>query len=612
MDPRPSSTMTDPARAMPAPDSLTTGEYLAFEQLLAELSASFVNLPASSVDPAITDALRRIVGLLGVERCNLVRFAADHEPRLTHTWSVAGVPAVVLRSISSEFPWLLRRIRAGDPVVVARLADLPPDAAVDHATWRRFGVKSNLTVPMTVRGRIEGAIALASLRRERQWPEQLVSRLRIIADVFGNALAHKRAQEALDAAIAFEQRVSAILGALLTTGPAEQDRAIEAGLADMARVFGAERATLWQLVGDKAEFAKTHRWLAEGAPVAPDTVGASITPWLSGELLHGNVVRFANLGALPPEAAADLPGLRLLHIRAAVAVPLSVSGAVVGALAFATTHVDREWPEALVPRIRLFGEVLASVMARRTAERREHEAKAQAAHAARVGAMGAFAASLAHELTQPLAASLANAETGARLLASPEPDLDELRATLADIVADERRAGELVQKLRRFLRHGEVERGPLALRELLGEVLQLVAREAQARGVTLRLDASEALPEVVGDRVQLQQVVLNLLSNALDAVAGDRPAREVAVFAGHSGDGVRVEVRDSGAGMDPETLARIFQPFFTTKPKGMGLGLSISRTIVEAHGGTLSAHSAPGMGSTFRVELPPRPSRHTA
>jgi len=200
-----------------------------------------------------------------------------------------------------------------------------------------------------------------------------------------------------------------------------------------------------------------------------------------------------------------------------------------------------------------------------------------------------------------------------RLLAAPEPDLDELRATLADIVADERRAGELVQKLRRFLRRGEVERGELDLREVLEEVLELVGREAQVRNVRLRLEIAEGLPTVVGDRVQLQQVVLNLLSNAIDAVAaGDRPAREVGVLAGRCGDGVSVEVRDSGAGMDRETLAQIFQPFFTTKAKGMGLGLSISRTIVEAHGGTLSAQSAPGLGSTFRIELPPRPSRHAA
>jgi signal transduction histidine kinase len=598
--------MIDPVRAMSAPDSPAIG-HLAFEQLLAELSASFVNLPPASVDEAITDALRRIAGALRAERCNLVRFSAGDGVYVTHTWSGEGVPAVVLRSISNDFPWLVRCIRAGNPVVVAHLADLPAEAAADGATWRRAGVKSNLTLPMTVGGRIEGAIALASLRRERQWPEQIISRLRVIADVLGNALAHKRAQEDLGAAMAFEQHASAILGALLTAAPGEQDRVIVAGLGDMAQVFAAERATLWQRVGAKAEFTKTHRWLAEGVPVPPTTVGASSSPWLTERLLRGDVVRFGNLEELPTEAAADLPGLRALHIRAAVMVPLAVSSAIVGVLAFSTSHADREWPEALVPRIRLFGEVLVTALERRAAERREQEANAQAAHATRVGAMGAFAASLAHELTQPLAASLANAETGVRLLAAPEPDLDELRATLADIVADERRAGELVQKLRRFLRRGEVEHRSLAVAEVLEEVLPLVAREAEDRGVRLRLLASDGLPTIVGDRVQLQQVVVNLLSNAIDAAAaGGRAASTVDVTASRCGDGASIEVRDSGIGMDEETLARIFQPFFTTKSKGMGLGLAISRTIVEAHGGTLSVRSAPGQGSTFRVELPAR------
>ena len=606
--------MIDPAGALPVPDSRSIGELLAFEQLLAELFAGFVNLPASSVDEAITDALRRIAQALGVERCNLVRFVADNEPYVTHSWSVEGVPAVVLRPISSDFPWLLRRIRAGDPVVVVRLADLPPEAAVDHATWRRVGVKSNLTLPMIVGGRIEGAIALASFRREHQWSEHLISRLRIIADVFGSALAHKRTQESLDSAMKFERLVSEMLAALLTTDRAEdRDRVIETGLRDVALILGAERATLWERIGASPEFRKTHRWLAAGVPLPPDQVGGVAIPWISAQIIACTTVRFASCADLPPEAVADLPALRELGVRSLVIVPLTVSGAVVRALSFATAHEERAWPEALVPRIALLGEVLASVLARDEAHHREQEATAQAAHATRVGAMGAFAASLAHELTQPLAASLANAETGVRLLAAAEPDLDELRATLADIVADERRAGDLVQKLRRFLRRGEVEHGELEPADVLEEVLRLVGREAEVRGVRLHLEIAGALPRIVGDRVQMQQVVLNLLSNAIDAAAaGDRPTREVTVLAGRSGDGVRVEVRDSGAGMDAETLDRIFQPFFTTKAKGMGLGLSISRTIVESHGGMLSAQSAPGRGSTFRIELPARPPRHTA
>ncbi len=609
------STTIDPARAVHAPDSSSIGELLAFERLLAELSAGFVNLATTSVDDAITDALRRIAGLLDVDRANLIGFAPQTgESYLTHSWTVDGIAPAVLRSVSRDFPWAMQRLQAGHPIVLSRLDELPAEAATDEATWRRVGVKANLTVPMNVGGRIEGAIALASFRRERHWPGELVSRLHILAEVFGNALAYKRARESLDSAMKFERLVSEMLAALLTTDRAEdRDRVIRAGLRDMALFLGAERATLWERIGASPEFRKTHRWLAADVRVATDQADGVSIPWIGTQIVAGSVVRFASCAELPPEAAADLPALRALGVRSLVIVPLNVSGVVVRALSFATVHEARDWPEALVPRIALLGEVLASVLARDEAQRREHEARAQAAHATRVGAMGAFAASLAHELTQPLAASLANAETGVRLLAAPEPDLDELRATLADIVADERRAGDLVQKLRRFLRRGEVERGELDLREVLEDVLQLVGREAQARGARLRLEIAEALPKVVGDRVQLQQVVLNLLSNALDAVAaGDRPAREVTVRAGRSGDGVHVEVRDSGIGMDAEMLARIFQPFFTTKPKGMGLGLSISRTIVEAHGGTLAAHSAPGLESTFRIELPPRPSRDTA
>jgi signal transduction histidine kinase len=607
--------MIDPARGVPAPDAQSIGELLAFERLLAELSAGFVNLPTTSVDDAITDALRRIVGLLDVDRANLIGFARQTgESYLTHSWTVDAFAPTVLRPVSGDFPWAMQRLQAGHPILFSQLDELPAEAAADAATWRRVGVKANLTVPMTVGGRIEGAIALASFRRERHWPGELVSRLRILAEVFGNALAFKRARESLDSSMKFERLVSGTLAALLTADRAEdRNRVIEAALRDMALLLGAARATLWERIGASPEFRKTHRWLAAGVPVPPDRAGGVAIPWISAQIVAGSVVSFASCADLPPEAATDLPTLRELGVRSLVFVPLTDSGAVVRALSFATVHEERDWPAALVPRIALLGEVLASVLARDEARRREQEARAEAAHATRVGAMGAFAASLAHELTQPLAASLANAETGVRLLAAPEPDLDELRATLADIVADERRAGDLVQQLRRFLRRGEVERGELGLREVLEDVLRLVGREAEVRGVRLRLEIAEALPKIVGDRVQLQQVVLNLLSNAIDAVAaGDRPEGEVAVLAGRCGEGVSVEVRDSGAGMDGETLARIFQPFFTTKPKGMGLGLSISRTIVEAHGGTLAAHSVPGTGSTFRIELPPRPSRHAA
>jgi len=590
----------------PEATELTGSNVPHFERLLAEVSARFINLPASHVDDAIADALRKFVEFLGVDRSQLIRLSTDgNAVVVTHSWAVDGVPAVPQKSILQLYPWVIRRLRANQAVVVRRLDELPPDAAVDKASWQRLGVKSNVTMPFSIGTETAGAIAFGCLRSERAWSEDLVQRVRVLATILGNALAHKHAQEAVDASIQFERTVSDVLSALLTAGRADQDRVIVTALREIARVFGAERVTLWRRVEAKCEFRKTHRWLAEGSPTPPDMVGAVTTPWLSAQLAAGKVVRFAGYADLPPEAAADLPGLQALNIRAALAVPLAVSGAVVGALALANSGEDREWSEALIPRLKLLGEVFASVRARQDAERREREAQAQAAHAARVGTIGVFAASLVHELTQPLAASLANAEIASELVDAPSPDLDELRAIITDIVADDRRAGALIQQLRRFLRRGEVLRVELNPRELVDEVLRLVANEATERDIAITLDIPDTLPKLVGDRVQMEQVLLNLLLNSFDAVAANAPgSRRVSVRAAAAAAVLSIEITDTGHGMNEATLASIFQPFFTTKQGGMGLGLSISRTIVASHGGTLSAQSTPGRGTTFRIELP--------
>jgi signal transduction histidine kinase len=593
--------------AVPSGDAL-----LKFERLLAELSARFINLPASQIDDAITDALRQIVILLDVDRSQLIRFTGEPGvAQVTHSWAVEDVPLVPPKSLTESFPWAIRCLQIGRPVIIARLDDLPPEASVDTASFVRVGVKSNLTMPMIVSGRVEGAITFGCLRRERTWPADLVARVRVLAEVFANALAHKRTEETLSAAMEFERLVSDTFSRLLTAASGEMDAVIDRSLREMAQVLGAERATLWGRVAGKGEFRKTHRWLAEGVPVPPSTTGSAALPWISRQIIAGALVRFVRLEELPPEAAADLPMLRELAIRSMILVPLVTPSEVVGALSFATVHEERGWPEALVPRVKLLGEVFASVLARNESERREAEATAQAIHAARVGTMGAFTASLAHELTQPLAAIQSNAETAARLLNLPTPDLDELRSTLQDIVADDRRAADLIHKLRRYLRKGEAERQALDLRAALTEAIRFVNSAAADQGIELWVDAGNGL-RIDGDPVQIQQVLVNLMLNAFDAVASrDSGARQVTVIARQEPSGVSVEVTDSGTGMSDNTLMQIFQPFFTTKPGGMGLGLSISRSIVEAHGGALTARSTPDRGTTFRIEFPAMPSGHS-
>jgi FixJ family two-component response regulator/signal transduction histidine kinase len=578
-----------------------------FERLLAELSARFVNLPAAEVDVAINDALRRIAALIGADRGQQLRFAREGTADITHSGAIDASHSVAPRRLTTEFPWGLARLRAGERIVIPNVDAMPEEAAIDRARLQSIGIRSNLSVPLRVGGRIEGAITFGCIGRTREWSPAIIDRVAAFADVFANALDHKRAREALDVAIAFEQLVSATLAALLTAGPDERDRVIEAGLHDVAQVLGAERATLWQRASEEQRFVKTHRWLADHVAPPPEISSDETLPWIHSRLVDGKVVRFDRYADLPNEARSDLVTLRALGIRAGITVPIAVSGKVVGALSLATASSDHVWPDALIPRVKLLGEVFASVLARDGAERREHDAQTQAAHAARVGTMGMLAASLVHELTQPLAASLANAESAAELLADPAPDLDELRSAVDDIVADDRRVGELIQQLRRFLRRGESERAEIDVRNAIDDAIHLVSHDASEHDVVIETEIAPSLPRVAADRVQIQQVLVNLLSNACDAV-GAQPVRDrrVALRAKASDGGVAIEVEDSGPGIDDATLARAFQPFFTTKPKGMGLGLSISRSIAAAHGGKLSARSTVGRGTTFRLDLPSR------
>jgi two-component system, LuxR family, sensor kinase FixL len=231
--------------------------------------------------------------------------------------------------------------------------------------------------------------------------------------------------------------------------------------------------------------------------------------------------------------------------------------------------------------------------------------RADLAHVARVSTMGELAASVAHELNQPLGAILANAEAGELFLQQDPPALDDLRAILADIRKDDERAGEVIRRMRTLLRKHALERQPLDINSLVEDVLQLVSGDAALRGIALTAALVPVLPKVAGDRVHLQQVLLNLIINGMDAMADQpRERRRISVRTCLGTDGrVELAVIDSGHGIEPDKLPRLFDPFYTTKANGMGMGLSIARTIIEAHKGKIWAENNPGGGAVFRIAL---------
>ena len=249
---------------------------------------------------------------------------------------------------------------------------------------------------------------------------------------------------------------------------------------------------------------------------------------------------------------------------------------------------------------------VASLFERKRAEEALRQTQANLAHVSRVMTLGELTASISHEVNQPLAAVVINGQICLRLLALETPRPDDVRTTVERMVRDANRASEVIQRIRALAKRTEPQMVSLDINDVIREATLLVQREVLSHGVSLRTELASELPPVLGDRVQLQQVVINLLMNGVEAMASitDRP-REIVIRSQQPEAGqVLVAVLDSGIGIDSETAERLFSAFFTTKPSGMGMGLSISRSIIRAHGGKLWVSPNPDHGAAFQFTVP--------
>jgi signal transduction histidine kinase len=253
----------------------------------------------------------------------------------------------------------------------------------------------------------------------------------------------------------------------------------------------------------------------------------------------------------------------------------------------------------------LITDLLLERARRRRGETDLQRNREQLAHVTRISTMGELAASLAHELNQPLTAILSNAQAAQRFLNAKPAELKEVDEILEDIVTDNNRAGEVIRRMRALVKKEELDFAPINIVSVINDVVQLVHSDGILRNIRVQIECQDGLPRVRGDRVQLQQVVLNLLINAFDAMKeAIATERNVKVRAKTNGAGtVEVSVRDHGTGLTSNELARIFQPFYTTKREGLGMGLPISRSIIEAHGGRLWAENNADRGATFHFTV---------
>jgi len=584
-----------------------------FERLLAELSAGFIGLDAPRIDDAIEDALRRIVLALDIDRCSLISVSpVTGRIETTHSWALDGIDRTPTLSIAQSNPWALAAARAGRPVVFARLDEVPPQAAVDKATWQRIGLKSHVSMPMWVAGHLRGGLTFGSLRREREWPDELLGRMRLLADVFASVLARQHAEAQRERMLDFERLASRTLSALLISGPQDEARVIEAGLKHIAHFLGADRATLWE-IGDDQRFRRTHHWFADGVPGAEEW-SAQALPWIHRRLNEDAMVRFARLDELPADAGADLQAMRALGLRSLLAVPVSVAGQLLGVFSVAAMHAECDWPDDLVPSVRLLAEVFATLHVRRHSERRERAAESEAArwreqfaHVVRVHTVGEMSAALAHEITQPLGAIGNYALAARRRATGMAPELGKIVDLLDRIVAQAARAGDVVTRLRGMVKRHELQLGEIDLARIALACIDLLRGECEQHDLNIVLLRPVLLPRVVADEVHVQQVLLNLLRNAIDAMQTAPPGapRRIEVsISSATPEWLSVRVADHGPGIPEGELEQVFEAFHSTKPLGLGVGLAICRRLIEAHGGTLHAAQNPHGGALFEFTLP--------
>ena len=399
-------------------------------------------------------------------------------------------------------------------------------------------------------------------------------------------------------------------GAFVRVTSDKIDEEINRWLERIVLALGLDRSTVAEINPSDGWAVFSHGWAREPEQIIGRSLDANaLLPWVKAKMLAGETVVMSSVDKLPDEAAIDRESMRRYGPKSNVMMPIKVGGSVVAAVGFGTLYHERSWSPEIVRQLQTVAEIFGYALERKRVVIELLKLRSELTYVSRINTMGELAASLAHEINQPLAAILSNAEAIQSMLETRRPDVDEIRAAVADIVSDDARAGETIRRLRALFRREELVRSETDLGELLAEVSRIIGSDAVIRNVSLQVDVRHPLRPILADRVQIQQAVINLLLNAFDAVSeAEEHAREVTLSAHEEDSGcLKLIVHDSGRGIEPDALPRIFDAFFTTKPNGMGMGLAISRSIVEAHRGRLSVSSNPGRGTTFEITLPRSP-----
>ena len=540
---------------------------LSFEELLVRLSTSFVRLPGDQMAVGFAACLEQVGRFLDVDRTVLMQLAPGGDSLdVLHQWNRDGVTPMPASHSCKDYPWVLHRLLEGEPVGCATVDDLPADAAADRASFVRAGLQSALVMPIVASGRVHGVLSLHVTRAPRAWPTAVRAQVGLVAEVLGHALVRKRNDDALRSS---ESMKSAILQSLSSHVAVLDHRgailAVNEGWRRSVGVMATGVPDRSVAEGD-CYFAACQQAALRGyEPAARTLAGVQ-------DVLDGRRDSFT--------AEYPFPSAAGTRWCAVAVVPLLDPGG--GAV---VSYID--------------------ITERKRGEMEVQRTRQELAHLTRLSTMGELTASLAHQLNQPLTGILSNAQAARRHLDRTPPDLDEVREIVLDIIEDDRRAGDVIRRLRELLPPADNAASLVDVHAIVRDVAMLMSSDAIIRNVSVSFELAHGAAHVTGSRAELQQMLVHLLANAMDAVANAPvPERVVTVRTARSDRTLLISVSDRGDGLAPGLEHQVFEPFFTTKTSGIGMGLPITRSIVEAHGGRIWAANDPGRGAVFSVSLP--------
>ncbi len=418
--------------------------------------------------------------------------------------------------------------------------------------------------------------------------------------------ARKRTEEELESNLRLQKMLVSLSSRFAALPSTQVDTAIEEAQRQIVETLKIERSTLWQFVEEGAGLILTHYWQSPDLPPLPRSVAATeLFPWAAEQLVRGESLVFSSLEDIPQEAARDKEAFRAHGTMSTVTIPLFADGRVFGALSFATLSQEHSWTEDEITELHLIAQIVANVMARQRADLRAGQLRAEMSHSARVATIGEISSALAHELNQPLAAILSNAQAAKRFLTNEAMDPAELLEIFDDIVRDNKHAGAVIRNLRAMLSNRPLQPEECCLKEVVSEVLTLLHGELSAEGIEVRTVFPGGRVSVFATRVELQQILMNILLNAKQAMRETPPQNRLIDLEITTPPGsVNVRVYDRGCGIPTDRLDKVFSPFFTTKEDGLGMGLPICRRMAQNHGGHIEAENHPDGGAVFSIQLP--------